>query len=302
MAKGKIESSPSTEYGQEKGMVRYFINLLENRLAGRHKERIVKRVPADECRLGVLIPWRREVDEVDPLESEEGQEGTDAVPTEVSVDTTVRAEGTSQSQGSKSVPKNEDDEIRERPHQEGRDEQDYVRRPPSSLGTEFLVESNNKQVIIEVDAGFAIYTPHLPTFKEQTESLGEVGEEGIPKGGMTLADVWQRRTVNVEGIRFTIPGQENDNGVVQAELDRVIEDALSRPDAMPRFDLQPKLEPEILSNEKNFQTWVEEFRKKYPLRRPPLRALIEARAIPGAIPFLVETDEAPMVGYANFSF
>src|SRR3990172_6224797 len=181
---------------------------------------------------------------------------------------------------SPAAAKSEEEEVRERPQQEGKDDQDYVRRPPSSLGAEFLLESRDGQVVIEVDVGFAVYTPHLPTFKEQTGSLGEVGEEGIPKGGMTLADVWQRRTVSVEGIRFRIPGQQSDNGTVQAELDRVIEAALSSPDAMPRFETQPRLDEEHLVDEKRFNAWIEETRKKNPPRRPPLRALIEVRSFP----------------------
>jgi hypothetical protein len=280
MPKGKIATSPSTEYSQEMGLVRFFIDLLENRLAGRHKERIVKRVPADECRLGVLIPWRREVDEVDPLESEEGQEGNAAVPAGEPAANSPPAEGISPIPEAPASAKREEEEVRERPQQEGKDDQDYVRRPPSSLGAEFLLGSRDGQVVIEVDTSFAVYTPHLPTFKEQTGSLGEVGEEGIPKGGMTLADVWQRRTVSVEGIRFRIPGQQNDNGAVQAELDHVIEAALSSPDAMPRFETQPKLDAENLVDEKRFNAWIEETRKKNPPHRPPLRALVEVRSFP----------------------
>jgi hypothetical protein len=157
----KIELSPTTEYGLEKGTVRYFINLLENRLAGRNKGRIVKRVPADECRLGVLIPWRKEVDEVDPLESEEGQDGAEAALSSPA-DGSKQEGGKSKDQGPNSPPAREDDEYKDRPQPEGKDDQDYVRRPPSSLGAEFLLESREGHIVLEIDASFAIYTPHLP--------------------------------------------------------------------------------------------------------------------------------------------
>lgn len=275
----KIVTSPSTEYAQEKGLVRFFINLLENRLAGRNKERIVKRVPVDECQLGVLMPWRREVPEVDPLETEEGPEPKIEAPAgEQAKDARVAGEP-----GVMLSAKNvQEEDVLDRPPAEGRDNQDYIRRPPSSLGAEFVMESHGGQAVIEVDTDFAVYTPHLPTYAEQVGSLGgEIGEEVTGKGVMTLADVWQRRVVSVKGIRFQIPGQQNDNGAIQSVLDDVLEAALSSPDAMPKFETQPKLDSENLKDENHFNAWLKKTKAENPSsERSPLRSSIDARAFP----------------------
>lgn len=279
MTKGKTVTSPPTEYGQEKGLVRFFINLLESRLAGRHKERIVKRVPVDECQLGVLMPWRQEVTEVDPLESEEGSEAEATVPAGAHINEMPPVVEPEVIPAVHAALEVQQEDSQERPPTEGKDDQDYVRRPPSSLGAEFVLESQSEQNVFEVDVSFAVYTPQMPTYAEQMGSLGGgIVEERTAKGGMTLADVWQRRVVSVEGIRFRISGQQNDNGAVQSELDRVLEDALSSPDAMPRFETQPKLDVEVLADEKRFNAWIKNAKAGAPPRRPPLRALVEVRS------------------------
>jgi len=270
---------PTTEYRHEGEIVHFFVNLLEQRLAGRHKQRIVNSVPVDECHLGVLGPYRQEVDEVDPNETGE-----------ITGDTPLADSGVgegSPGSASRTTSEKEDQEAEvggAAPAEGGKEERDFVRRPPSSLGIEFLLELKDGKVELEVDVGFAVYTPHLPTFDEQRLSLGGTGEINATDGRMTLAEVWKRRSIVVSGIpvRMPINRAENhdDDGAIQAELDRVVETALAESDAMPKFETQPKLDVAVLKDEGLFGGWLEEVRKGIERRRPLLRAALEVRCQP----------------------
>lgn len=272
---------PNTEYPHEMEIINFFVNLLERRLAGRHYERIVNRMPVDECHLGVLGPYRPEMDEVDPNET--GEVIGDAPSADsAAVETGEGSLGSLP--GTAFEKEDQEAEVGGAAPVEGREERDFVRRPPSSLGIEFLLESKGGKAELEIDVGFAVYTPHLPTFDEQRLSLGGTGELHATDGRMTLAEVWQRRTVTVQGIRVLIPTDWvkniDDAGVIQAELDRVVELALARSDSMPQFMTQPKVDVTILTDEKVFREWLEEARKGLKPRCPPLRAVLEVRSQP----------------------
>lgn len=272
---------PTTKYRHEREIVDFFVDLLEQRLAGRHKERIVNRVPVDECHLGVLGPYRQEVDEVDPTETGEatGDEPTAASGTD---EAGVRSPGNMP--GTASKGEDQETDAGDTAPKEGREERDFVRRPPSSLGIEFLLESVAGEVALEIDVGFAIYTPHLPTFDEQRLSLGVAGEVNATDGRMTLAEVWQRRNITVSGIRVFIPTDHarnlDDNGKIQTELDQVVEAALAESDGMPLFETQPKVDVAVLTDKGLFRGWLEEVRKGLERRRPLLRAALEVRSQP----------------------
>lgn len=271
--KKETTKSPPTDYFHEEQTILFFVNLLEHRLAGRDKPRIIKRMPIDECQLGVLLPWRREIDEPDPIESDEVSD-IDEIPRQEAKKANILGVTKELSADSKGETDSNSQTTGEQIH-----DQEYVRRPPSSLGAEFLIESDSGNSEIEVDVSFAIYTPHMPNYNEQISSLGEPSQTETSKGPMTLADVWQRRSVLAKGIRFRIPGSYKDDDIVQKELDKVIADALLSSDAMPEFDSLPKLSPEILENENNYCEWMSENQKNRPLRKVPLKAHIETRSI-----------------------
>lgn len=268
----------ATEYRDEKGIVDHFVLLLEDRLAGRRERRIIARPPVDVCHLGVLGPWRQEVDELE--EECDGEVGEAAKEGTVPPVAERQPGDTSQAESAKSDKAEEED----RGPVEGSEDRDYTRRPPSSLGFEILVEAIDDAVELEVDTRFAVYTRHLPTLDEQKVSLGGGGveEEAAKDGEMSLAEVSQRRDVEVPGLRFRIgpqgPWRLRDEGVVQQELSRVLDEAMVSSDIRPEFDKTPKIPVAEMAAEAKFQGWLEKSMKRPAARRPGLNASLEVRA------------------------
>jgi hypothetical protein len=68
-----------TSYQDEKRLLDYLVQRLEERLAGRHETEILRTHPDDHCQLGVLAPWTQELDaeeqpdEIIPGPSERGR-------------------------------------------------------------------------------------------------------------------------------------------------------------------------------------------------------------------------------------
>ena len=267
----------STVYGDEKNLVDYLVGVLEFRLAGRDKGRTVKGVPVDVCQLGVLGPWRGEVDEIDGLdETEEINEAVEESQKPSSSETDNDAEIAVQRASEPEDPNADAGEQRE--------EKDFVKRPPSSLGFEILLEADKNLAAVEVDVDFAIYTRHLPILEEQRLSLGGSSEERAESGVMTLADVSVRREISVKGVRFLVNADRTqrlgDKGAIQAALDKAIDEAVNSPDIMPEFRIQPKIVLNDLKTEVTFSQRLSELRKQGETKRPPYRSRIELRSVP----------------------
>lgn len=267
------------EYRQEKEIAEFFVNLLEDHLAGRRNRRIVNRMPVDECHLGVLGPYRQEIDEIDPHETGEPAEEEPPSLSEVSIPGTPHADPSPNRSSTEDAKEVEADD---KPVAERREARDFVRRPPSSIGIEFLVESDADPVELEISCRFAFYTPHLPSLDEQRLSLG--GEVHAIDGTMSLAEVWQRQDIDASGIRMSTPidraWSRDESSVIQAKVDRVLDDALSGTDPMPQFEMRPKINTSLLKNERAFKDWLEDARRGLPSRRPPIRAGLNVRAHP----------------------
>ncbi len=270
----------STEYRDEKQIVDYFVRVLEHRLAGRHRDRIVNRLPVDECQLGVLGPWREEVDE--PEASEDGQVAEEGPLEGAGASAEVAGEAAGSSVERQQGQEEQIEENRGSP--EGGEDRDFTRRPPSSIGFEVLLEEQSGGIEIEVGTRFAVYTRHLPTLLEQRRSLGGTGEEEAPGGQMSLAEVCHRREVVASGIRFSVPisapKRLTDHGVAQARLDQIIDDAVSRSDIMPGFTTTPKVPTAELADEGKFSGWLSGATNGVGVLRPPFRAGIEVHTRP----------------------
>lgn len=273
-------SAQSIKYRDEKRIVDYFLNLLENRLSGRDLLRVINRQPVDVCHLGVLGPWHHEVDEPDsPEDGEvvEAEENQQQEEQESQVQNRVPVASNNQGQRETGVESN-------RGSVDGNEDHDYTRRPPSSQGFEILVQPEDDEVEIEVGVHFAIYTKHLPTLKEQRESLGGSSDELAPEGDMTLAEVCERRNVDVSGLRFRIrkssPYKIDDRGAVQQVLDTVIAEAMSSPDILPIFPTTPKVPAEIMTSEPAFQAWLQANTQGLSVARPTIRASLETHVHP----------------------
>lgn len=265
-----------TDYNEEIAMVNYFVDLLENRLAGRHETRIVNREPVDHCYLGVLGPWRQEVDEPDILPPEPDDlknQDASALSSTHSIQPTVtsmEAQSIATDNDSSSPPDSEVD-------------REYHRRPPSSIGFEVLVIPEDKSVVLTVAARFTIYTRHLPTYNEQLTSLGGSGDLPI-QGPMSLAEVCERREIVVPSISFNIPYDRSitlhDNGQVQRILDQTLDIAVACSDALPSFDSMPKVNAEALKDSRSYQLFLEERKKGVEIKRSIIKARLEVRTEP----------------------
>ncbi|MFZ5898176.1 MAG: helicase C-terminal domain-containing protein [Bacillota bacterium] len=278
MRKAEAWQPPTMRYYGEKAMVDFFVKLLEDRLAGRHEKRIVNRVPVDHCHLGVLGPWRRQVDEVDLLEDdEESGAGT------ISIDGPATQKMENGPTEAFTLPVAEE-AVENRKTADAEEDREYTRRPPSSLGFEIRVKPEGDKVEIEVDVRFAVYTRHLPTLQEQLTSLGGSLEAQTTEDGMTLAEVCQRHEVIVPGIRFRLPANHrivlHDKGRVQHVLNQVLNEATDSSDAMPAFPQIPKVPSRALKDEAGFQAWLNDRAHGFSRIRPPLQARLEVRAEP----------------------
>src|SRR5690606_24436271 len=139
--------------------VNFLINRLERRLAGRDEDRIVNRLPIDHCRLAVLVPQDRQVDEPEFAEGEAAEGGEEA-RSEKAVKGSARSFELS------------DEPTREPESGDDRETPNPSRRSPSALGMELRVRPEEGEIQLDAEVEFAIYTRHLPTFEEQRTSLG----------------------------------------------------------------------------------------------------------------------------------
>lgn len=258
-------------YRQELELVNFLIDRLERRLTGRDGDRIVNQLPIDHCRLGVLVPQERQVDEPEFAEGEPAEDSVKA-RTEEPVRSPaglieVPEEPTGQPEGV-----------------EDREASAPSRRSPSALGTELRVRPEQGEIRLKAEVEFAIYTRHLPTFAEQRSSLGADTPPNRPLGKMTLAEVCRRWRIHVASIPLVIPGGQrarvSDTGIIQAAVDRVLEQARNAPDAMPEFARIPEVPAEALADEENFQEWLSRIVEGYPRIRPSLRASLRVYADP----------------------
>lgn len=256
-------------YRHELELVNFLINRLERRLASRDEDRIVNRLPIDHCRLAVLVPQDRQVDEPEFAEGEAAEGGEEA-RSEKAVKGSARSFELS------------DEPTREPESGDDRETPNPSRRSPSALGMELRVRPEEGEIQLDAEVEFAIYTRHLPTFEEQRTSLG-TDTDGTP-GSMTLAEVCRRWHIRVAPISLSIPGGQrtrcSDNGMIQAAVDQALEQALSAPDALPAFDRMPTVPAEALANAESFGQWLSRITQSRPRLRPPLQAALKVFADP----------------------
>ena len=265
-------------YEHELELVQFLADRLERRLAGREEDRIVNRLPIDHCRLGVLLPSERQVDEPEFAEGESTEE-RDGSPLEKPAKMAI-GPGKTPGGSAKATGEEEIGSV------EAREERLPSRRPPSALGMELRVRPEGGEIRLEVEVEFAIYTRHLPTSEEQRRSLGDNARGGEAAGPMTLAEVCQRRTVHPGPVLFRIPidgsFRADDRGAIQRAIDEILDQACGGPDAMRALTRVPEVPKQALASEESFRQWLEkEILHRQPIR-PPLRAALTVDARPRA--------------------
>jgi len=238
-------------YLDEHALTRHFINVLEERLAGRHVKRKVNTHPLDWCHLGVLGPVKGGhapvVLDSQQIEAELADVPATAPSPNAASQTTSASAATSQPKEAASTdeePKSPTDRT---------EVTEGTRRPPSALGFEVLVEPVNGFIEFTVQGTFCVFTKHLPTLAEQKQEAAEGGP---------LAEVARRWLVEIPPVHFKLPfsGRKSydDAGVVQAAVDKVLTNAFSEPDVERKWPgNRPKVDkPEYVKDDASFAQFL----------------------------------------------
>ncbi len=276
-------------YRDELALVTHLVDELERRLAGRHERRVLTTLPSDHCHLGVLGPRDPDVDQPEPQEeAEESEESRELAGADGEVSRSKA--------GPHEAETGEEDEEEsaggvEQASAERRGEnRDSTRRPPSSLGFELVLEpkASDGTVKLEVEARFAVYTRHFPTYEEQLRSLGAldpgVGGRGAPRDRVSLAEAYVRREVEVPPITVQVntsrpPRRLTDAGVVQRALDTVLDTAVTEADFRKEIRGNATVPVRDLDTPADFERYLGRIATGPPLR-PPLRASLDVRIYP----------------------
>jgi hypothetical protein len=153
----------ATSYRDERSLVQYLLARLEERLAGRREQEILKTSPSDHRQLGVLVPWAG-----DPAEPELTEGDNDA--TEPVVSTSPTPSLRSARSANKPATKEEKADESGTGLVEPFSRPEEARRPPSSLGCGFSVQPPSEgagNIEIAVSGSFAIYTRHFPSHNDR---------------------------------------------------------------------------------------------------------------------------------------
>jgi hypothetical protein len=262
-------------YRDEHAIVSHFINLLEERLAGREADRRANVHPLDWCLLGALGPQKASSAPVEPTPEQPDVDPTSGTNPAVKIAEQREApRGVSDAAGDSASEPAVQAAPRERP-----DIQRGNRRPPSALGFEMLVKPNlDGYVCLRVAAHFCVFTKHLPTRQEQASLL----EIGIPEGA-PLAEVVQRWPIEVQALLFRFkPDSVNvlvDDGRVQAAIDKAMENAFARADADRQWPQRPKLlNPDSLHDEATFLAYLNSIVGTFDKQKWEIKGSVEVRA------------------------
>lgn len=272
---------PKVTYQDEKAFVMYIMDVLEERLAGRNVNRTVNLPPVDFCHLGVLAPWDRKVEI--PLQD---LEEIDEEPRAEVAESVSKEELKSPAQANKSVG----EVAHTSTVTESLESNDSVRRPPSSLGCEILIQPCKQRVEFNVRIQFAIFTRCLPTYQEQSgryedrqvdmETEDETAQN--LKLGMTLVETSVRHDVDVRIGPFTLKdgtsGRLTDVGKVQESIDAILAEAHRSPNMLRDWPgNRPKVPKEALISEDSFNEWLLDVTRGLPPVLMHLKARLEIR-------------------------
>ena len=276
---------PGPTYRDELAISHHFVEVLEQRLAGRDQLRRTNVHPLDWCFLGVLGPVKAEPAALElEVEQPEGQEAANGANGQPTATAPAKKTGgkTPQVAGG---PAAEDDDVVEKPADKP-DAFEATRRPPSALGFEILVEPNDDGFVeLVVDASFCLFTKHLPSWKEQIEVLGSGSgaSEGLP-----VAEIVQRWPLVVKGVRFQLSAtgerSQDDEGAVQDIVDAAMHGAFGRGDAGRKWPGQrPKVDDAAcLKDEKTFGQFLSGIAGGCPVDQWRILAKFEVRVWPRA--------------------
>lgn len=274
----------SPTYRDELAISRHFVQVLEQKLAGRDSLRRTNVHPLDWCHLGVIGPAKQQHAPVEleaaALEAELAQDGssepkaTNGAATDNGTPPSL-APADAVSAPADATPEPEDPKATEKV-----DDREGTRRPPSAIGFEALVQpAPDGSITLTLSAQFCIFTKHLPDFAEQTGVLDVGASAGAP-----LAEVVQRWPIELHGVVLKIPaagGTFNDGGVVQKLLDDTLERAFARDDAERLLPgTRPKVSEADIKTPAAFKSFLQSRVEVFDVEKWQLHASLEVRAAP----------------------
>lgn len=268
-------------YADELAISKHFVQVLEQRLAGRESERRTNVNPLDWCHLGVIGPAKQQHLPVEldaaPLEAEVAPEGSSEAKAADAVTENGAAKPAAPvaSRAPASTDEPEDPKAAEKA-----DDREGTRRPPSAIGFEALVQpAADGSFTLTVNAQFCIFTKHLPSLSEQTNVLDAGASVGAP-----LAEVVQRWPLEVRGIELKISAggvKADDEGVIQQLLDKTLERAFARSDAERVLPgTRPKVSEADIKTPEAFEAFLASRLHAFDVETWQLNAALEVRAIP----------------------
>jgi hypothetical protein len=271
-------------YRDELAISRHFVQVLEQRLAGRDSVRRTNVHPLDWCHLGVIGPAKQQHAPVEidaaALEAEALPDGVvETKSPDGSAAETRPVAATSSNAKASTLSKNAPVEPEDPRASEKNDDREGIRRPPSAIGFEALVQPDAEGIVeLVLSTQFCIFTKHLPDFAEQTNVLDTGASAGAP-----LAEVVQRWPLELCDIKLKIPatgGTFNDNGAVQRVLDETMKRAFERPDAervLPAT--RPKVSEADIKTPEAFKAFLAARVHSFDVDKWQLQASLEVRAI-----------------------
>ncbi|AZG08615.1 hypothetical protein EGT29_12495 [Pigmentiphaga sp. H8] len=274
----------SPTYADELIISRHFVQVLEQRLAGRDSVRRTNVNPLDWCHLGVIGPAKLQNAPVElDAATLEAETTTDYSP-EAKVGSSALAVGAQSThpltEARAGAPPAMVQESEDPKATEKSDDREGTRRPPSAIGFEALVQPGpDGAITLTLSAQFCIFTKHLPDLAEQTNVLDVGASVGAP-----LAEVVQRWPIDLQNVVFKIPsagGTLNDEGAVQRLLDDTLERAFARSDAERAFPgTRPKVSELDIKTPEAFQAFLASRLNASEVETWHLNASLEVRAVP----------------------
>ncbi len=267
--------SYTPSYRDEHAIAHHFVNVLEQRLAGRYATRQVNTHPHDWVHLGVLGPMKG-----DPAPVEVEAAGLDAEQADTASAPEVSKDANAQKRATAAPADQQAGETEAAlAPADKREEFDTSRRPPSALGFEVLIAPDDRgDIEFTVESQACFFSKHLPTYVEQQTVAA----------GSPLVEVAQRWPVEFPPVRFRLPagtrGAYDDGGVLQAVLDTATSTASASSDIERLWPKGARVKVDEVKqgirDQATFQAFLDAQIQGLPAEQVSLQASIEVRVTP----------------------
>ncbi|MDI1336126.1 MAG: hypothetical protein PSU94_08095 [Lacunisphaera sp.] len=263
---------PAPSYRDEKRLLDYLVQRLEDRLAGRHETEILRTHPDDHCQLGVLAPWTQELDaeeQPDEIIVEEARADLPPRPAPAAAPPAGSAPATGR------FAAVEPFSVRE----------DAGRRPPSSLGLAVALQPEGGAIVLTVTARCSVYSRQFPDFTAQRLEMGNRAPDQPVAGErqhVSLVEKFRRHRLELPPVTFTLQPEAtqilDDRGTVQPTFDQLAAQLRADPATLRAFTGNRIVPVTALRDEAGYQQFLQTLRG--PSEVAHLRASLRLRARP----------------------